>query len=150
MPKKRRNNGRNKANKGNAVNVNCNNCTRLVPKDKAIKRFVIKNIVDGSSKRDIEEASAYSNSEEKVEMPTLFMKNQWCVACAIHARIVKARTAAEKRVRYVSKYRQDQRAELMGTGLYRLANQKFVSDNNPFKKKNEEDEEEGEKVVRSS
>jgi len=24
-------------------------------------------------------------------MPKLYMKNQWCVACAIHARIVKVR-----------------------------------------------------------
>ena len=130
MPKKRRNNGRNKANKGNAVNVNCNNCTRLVPKDKAIKRFVIKNMVDGSSKRDIEEASAYN--EENATMPKLFAKNQWCVACAIHARIVKVRATEDKRIRFVSKYRQDQKNEL--TKLYRIANQKFLESNNPFKK----------------
>ena len=130
MPKKRRNNGRNKANKGNAVNVNCNNCTRLVPKDKAIKRFVIKKMVDGSSKRDIEEASAYN--EENATMPKLFAKNQWCVACAIHARIVKVRATEDKRIRFVSKYRQDQKNEL--TKLYRIANQKFLESNNPFKK----------------
>jgi len=136
MPKKRRNNGRNKANKGNAVNVNCNNCTRLVPKDKAIKRFVIKNMVDGSSKRDIEEASAYN--EENATMPKLFAKNQWCVACAIHARIVKVRATEDKRIRFVSKYRQDQKNEL--TKLYRIANQKFLESNNPFKKPNVDDE----------
>lgn len=141
MPKKRRNNWRNKANKGNAIAVNCNNCTRLVPKDKAIKRFIIKNIVDGSSKRDIEEASVYrtdaTTDEKDYAMPKLFMKQQWCVACAIHARIVKARTTAEKRVRYVSKYRPDQRHEL--TGLYRIANQRTTTNNNPFLKKQEED-----------
>jgi len=137
MPKKRRNNGRNKANKGNALNVNCNNCTRLVPKDKAIKRFIIKNIVDGSSKKDIEEASAYTGDEAL--MPKLFMKNQWCVACAIHARIVKVRQTDEKRVRYVSKYRQDQKATM--NKLYRVANVRLAEGTNPFAKKAEQDEE---------
>lgn len=137
MPKKRRNNGRNKNNKGNSVGVHCNNCTRLCPKDKAIKRFIIKNMVDGSSKRDIEEASAYN--EDNYAMPKLYMKNQWCVACAIHARIVKVRTTEDKRVRYVSKYRKSHVAEM--TKLYRVANKKIVENNNPFAKKIEDDEE---------
>ena len=123
MPKKRRNNGRNKANKGHADAVHCTNCCRLVGKDKAIKRFVIKNMVDASSKRDIEAASAYANTDEDAyTMPKLYVKNQYCVACAIHARIVRARAAEEKRVRYVSKYRSDKKEEL--GALYRIANQK--------------------------
>jgi len=138
MPKKRRNNGRNKNNKGKAIPVNCNNCTRLVPKDKAIKRFIIKNMVDSSSKRDIEEASAYN--EENASMPKLFTKNQWCVACAIHARIVKVRSTEDKRIRYVSKYRPNKRAEM--TKLYRVANQRLLETNNPFKRKEELDAEE--------
>ena len=141
MPKKRRNNGRNKANKGNSIKVNCNNCTRLVPKDKAIKRFIIKNMVDGSSKRDIEEASAYAGSEDtsSTQMPKLFVKNQWCVSCGIHARVVKVRSTEDKRIRYVSKYRSDKKAEM--TNLYRVANQKFLETNNPFAKKANDDEE---------
>jgi len=138
MPKKRRNGGRNKNNKGKAIPVHCNNCTRLVGKDKAIKRFIIKNMVDSSSKRDIEEASAYN--EENASMPKLFTKNQWCVACAIHARIVKVRSTEDKRIRYVSKYRPNKRAEM--TKLYRVANQRLLETNNPFKKKEEADAEE--------
>lgn len=136
MPKKRRNNGRNKNNKGNSIGVHCNNCTRLCPKDKAIKRFIIKNMVDSSSKKDIEDASAYV--EDQAAMPKLFVKNQWCVACAIHARIVKVRSTEDKRVRYVSKFRPDQKHEL--TKLYRVANQKSFETNNPFKKNEEEEE----------
>jgi len=73
MPKKRSSNGRNLKNKGKSISIHCNNCTRLCPKDKAIKRFIIKNMVDGSSKRDIEEASAYT--DEQKNMPKLYMKN---------------------------------------------------------------------------
>jgi small subunit ribosomal protein S26e len=122
MPKKRRNNGRNKNNKGHADAIHCTNCCRLVGKDKAIKRFVIKNMVDASSKRDIEEASAYTDKDEPYTMPKLYFKNTYCVACAIHARIVRARAADEKRVRYVSKYRSDKKEEL--GKFYRIANQK--------------------------
>ena len=89
MPVKRRNHGRNKNNKGNGPSIQCSNCMRLCPKDKAIKRFVIKNLVDASSKRDIEEASAYLGQEEPYVLPKLFIKNEYCVACAIHSRIVK-------------------------------------------------------------
>lgn len=95
MPVKRRNHGRNKKNKGHSNNIQCTNCKRLTPKDKAIKRFIIKNLVDASSKRDIEEASAYAteNKEAAKEdlqlLPKLFIKNEYCVSCAIHSRVVK-------------------------------------------------------------
>ena len=74
MPKKRRNNGRNKKHKGHSDPIHCENCKRLVPKDKAIKRFLIKNMVDASSKRDIEDASVYP--KEEYSMPRLFIL--WC------------------------------------------------------------------------
>ena len=53
MPSKRRNNGRSKNNKGHSNIVRCTNCGRCCPKDKAIKRYQMRNMVDGSSKRDI-------------------------------------------------------------------------------------------------
>ena len=122
MPKKRRNNGRNKNHKGHSDPIHCENCFRLCPKDKAIKRFIIKNMVDGSSKRDIEEMSVY-NEEEKYKMPKLYIKNQYCVSCGIHARIVRVRSTVNRRIRYVSRYRKDQIGE-MAKGLYRVANQR--------------------------
>jgi small subunit ribosomal protein S26e len=138
MPKKRRNNGRNLCNKGKSISVHCNNCTRLVPKDKAIKRFIIKPMVDGSSNRDINDASAYKDSETPVQVPKLYIKNQWCVACAIHARIVKVRKTEEKRIRYVSKFRPDQKTEL--NKLYRIANKKIQESHNPFKNQEKDEE----------
>ena len=123
MPKKRRNNGRNKNHKGHSDPIHCENCFRLCPKDKAIKRFIIKNMVDGSSKRDIEEMSVYNEGDEKYKMPKLYIKNQYCVSCGIHARIVRVRSTVNRRIRYVSRYRKDQMSE-MAKGLYRVANQR--------------------------
>ena len=126
MPKKRRNNGRNKKNKGHSDPIHCENCKRLVPKDKAIKRFLIKNMVDQSSKRDIEESSVYG---KEYSMPRLYIKNQYCVSCGIHARIVRVRYNENRRIRYISNYREG--TEEASNGLYRKANVR-----NPKKQEN--------------
>lgn len=91
MPSKRRNNGRGKNNKGHANVVRCINCARCVPKDKAIKRFQMRQMVDGSSRRDIQENTAYP--KESFALPKIYVKQQYCVSCGIHARVVRARSS---------------------------------------------------------
>ena len=111
MPSKRRNNGRSKKNKGHANIVRCTNCGRCVGKDKAIKRFQMRNMVDLSSKRDIEDNYAYTNTP--FVMPKVYVKLSYCVACAIHARIVRVRSGDDRKVRYTTKLRHNVREEAM-------------------------------------
>jgi small subunit ribosomal protein S26e len=95
MPVKRRNHGRNKNNRGYVKPIVCVNCGRLCPKDKAVKRFTIRDIVDASSKKDLEENRAF----ETYIIPKLYIKMQYCISCAIHSRIVKVRGVEERKNR---------------------------------------------------
>lgn len=99
MPKKRRNNGRNKKNRGHSKTVVCVNCSRMVPKDKCIKKFVVRDLIDASSKDDIQAVSAYRGSTQQVHIPKIYNKLTYCVSCAIHARIVRVRSRTNRRVR---------------------------------------------------
>ena len=56
-----------------------------------------------SSKRDIEESSVYGKDYIKTK---LFIKNQYGVSCGIHARIVRVRSNENRRIRYISNYRE--------------------------------------------
>ncbi|CAD8135920.1 unnamed protein product [Paramecium pentaurelia] len=104
MPSKRRNNGRSKKNRGHVKPVTCSNCCRLVGKDKAIKRFTVRDIVDASSKKDILEASAYDTKQQQ-SIPKLFDKLQYCISCAIHARIVRVRSSEDRKIRVIERKR---------------------------------------------
>ena len=95
MPVKRRNHGRNKKNRGYQKPIVCSNCGRICPKDKAIKRFTIRDIVDASSKKDLEENRAF----ETYIIPKLYIKMQYCISCGIHSRIVKVRSNTDRKSR---------------------------------------------------
>ena len=63
-------------------------------------------MVDASGKRDIREASVYEGNQFYI--PKVYMKLQYCVSCAIHAKIVRVRSTEGRRERYPAKTRKTQ------------------------------------------
>ncbi len=67
----------------------------IVSQDKAVKRYVVRNMVDAASFRDISEASAI----EGYALPKLYHKMYFSISAAIHSHYVRVRSRTNRRKR---------------------------------------------------
>ena len=89
MTKKRRNNGRNKKGRGHVKFVRCEASGARVPKDKAVTKYIVRNIVDLAGMRDLREACAF---EEPYALPKMYHKVYYSISAAVHKKYVKNRS----------------------------------------------------------
>merc|ERR1711990_419778 len=97
MPKKRRASGRNKpaGARGHVKRVFCEASGSMVPKDKAVKRFLVRNIVESAAIRDLQGSCVY----DSYVLPKLYRKVYYCISAAIHSKVVRVRSVQARRIR---------------------------------------------------
>ncbi|MCE4600271.1 MAG: 30S ribosomal protein S26e [Desulfurococcales archaeon] len=89
MPKKRESRGRRKGAKGKTGTVQCDNCGRIVPADKAICVTRMYSPVDPQLARELEKKGAII-----MRYP---VTKCYCVSCAIHYGIIKIRPEEQRK-----------------------------------------------------
>ncbi|XLS74266.1 hypothetical protein HN51_031131, partial [Arachis hypogaea] len=86
---------RNKHGRGHIKFIRCSNRGKCCLKDKSIKRFLVRNIVEQVAVRDVQEACFY----EQYTLPKLYVKMQYCVSCAIHSHLESVHSRTDRRNR---------------------------------------------------
>ena len=102
MPKKRKNAGRRKGEKGRVKYVQCSICGRVIPEDKAIKKVVLVPLVPPEIRQELERQmrEAQERGEEFVLPPYIPVKREvryYCISCAVHHHIVRIRPRDERK-----------------------------------------------------
>ncbi len=91
MPKKRKNRGRNKGDKGKESHVYCENCGKMIPRSKAVKVTSTYSPVPPDLARELEKQGALIAKYSVTKV--------LCINCAIFYGIIKMRPKEERKKR---------------------------------------------------
>ena len=93
MPKKRKNGGKCRHNRGSYKSVRCDISGAIVPKDKAVIGYIVRNIVGASGMKDLKDASYY----DRYAVPKLFTKSHACISSAVHRKLVRCQPKKDRK-----------------------------------------------------
>lgn len=89
MPKKRKSGGRGKGGKGSSDFVQCSNCGKPTPRDKAKRVRSRPSLVDSTLYKELKSSGAYIARQD--------IQKIYCVSCAVHFGVAKVRSKEERK-----------------------------------------------------
>ena len=93
MPKKRKNGGKTRHNRGNSKSIQCDVTGKMISKDKAIKRKISFPLISIAAQRDVRDACYY----DRMQIPRIIIKKQYCISEAhFHHKIAKRQKQKRK------------------------------------------------------
>lgn len=92
LPKKRKSGGRGKGGKGRSDFIQCSNCGKPVPRDKAKRLRARPSLVDSSLFRELKSSGTYIARQDIYKF--------YCISCAVHFGVSKVRAKDERKRAY--------------------------------------------------
>jgi len=91
VPKKRKNRGRHKGDKGKESVVYCDNCGKMIPRSKAVRVTVPYSPIPADLAKELEKQGAI--------IPRYYITKTYCINCAIYLGVIKVRPEDERKSR---------------------------------------------------
>ncbi|MFW9983797.1 MAG: 30S ribosomal protein S26e [Candidatus Odinarchaeota archaeon] len=91
LPSKRKSGGRSKGSTGRGATVQCSQCGKVVPRDKAKKRTSRASFVDPQMARELRRSGTF--------LPSRSVTKWFCISCAVHRGVVTIRSRKDRKGR---------------------------------------------------
>ena len=89
VPKKRKNRGRHKGDKGKKSIIYCDNCAKMIPRSNTVRLPVPYSTIPADLAKELEKQGAI--------VPRYYITKTYCINCAIYLGIIKVRSEDERK-----------------------------------------------------